>query len=154
MITKVLAAVFYLAATAAVTTNAQAQRIFDSGRGARPTTLVATNIATGVVATNPATSYQPVGDSAQIAVQLILNGLGAGATNSCAVLTQESCDGVNWVNGTTLQLTGSGATTVSCISNITLGARGYWRWRTITSTANGTGTNLAPTLILNRKPGF
>jgi hypothetical protein len=115
-------------------------------------TLVATNIGTGVVVTN--TTWTGTGPHSTVAVQLTLTGLGAGATNSCAVLTQTSVDGVNPVASTTLNLTGQGATTATCISNVTLNAAGYYRVYTVTSTANGTGTNLAPTVTLGTKDGF
>ena len=118
--------------------------------GAAPR-VVATNMATGVVSTNNAlltSTALPEGG----AVQLNLLGLGAGATNSAEVLLQKSVDNTYWSDDAKIQLTGSGATTVSCISNITASAIQYWRVRTVTSTANGTGTNLNVEVWFSRPP--
>jgi hypothetical protein len=115
-------------------------------------TLVATNIGTGVIVTNAATWTVPRSDN--LAVQLILNGLGAGATNQCAALLQSSLDRTNYINDATLHLTGTGASTISCVSNLNAKARPYWRVRTITSTAAGTGTNLSVGIVYATKDGL
>ncbi len=116
-------------------TPAQAGGLGNPGR------LAATNMATGVAWTNN-TGLTSAGLPDGGAVQLNLLALGAGATNSCAVLIQKSVDGAYWTDDVTLQLTGTGATATKCISNISASAIAHWRIYSITSTANGTGTNL------------
>ena len=103
--------------------------------------VVAQNMATGAITTNNVLIADH-GNKNGLSVQLNLLGLGAGATNSCTVLLQKSNDNSNWVNADTLLLTGTGATSATCISNVTASAVRYWRVRSVTSTANGTGTNL------------
>jgi hypothetical protein len=115
--------------------------------------VLATNIDTGVIVTNT-TPLGAASEANNLAVQLTLTGLGAGATNACAVLFQTSVDGSVWTNGATMHKTGGGATTVTCISNFTSLAVPYWRVYTITSTANGTGTNLSVTVTAHGKPGI
>ena len=106
-----------------------------------PGRIVATNMATGVAYTN-ATVMTSAGLPDGGAVQLNLLALGAGATNSCEVQLQKSVDGTYWTDDAKVQLTGTGATAAKCISNISASAIAYWRIYSVTSLANGTGTNL------------
>lgn len=106
-----------------------------------PGRMAATNLVTGTVVTNGmalTTTGLPFGG----AVQVNLLGLGAGATNTCTVALQKSVDGLVWTTADTITLTGLGASTAMCISNIAASPIRNWRVFTVSSTANGAGTNL------------
>jgi hypothetical protein len=114
--------------------------------------LAATNMATGVAVTNAATFNMR--SSNYVAFQLNLNALGLGATNKCDVTLQNSVDGSNWQSWATMTLTGTSNVTAMCVSNFQSYGIPLGRVQKITSTANGTGTNLNMELWMYGKSGI
>jgi len=114
--------------------------------------LLATNVASGGTVTN--NTQFAILFSSTISAQLNLLGLGTGATNTCTATFQVSDDNANWQTIGTMTLTGTGTLTTSVVSNFAAGGAAFARLSTVTSTANGTGTNLNVEVWVNTKPGL
>lgn len=155
MCLMVVLAVLAVLAFTALAANVEAQETTNRQtlvRSVASTMSVEKNLASGQIVTNALDFTVP--DSDQMAVQLTLNGLGAGATNTCTVQLEYTVDEINYVTGPSLSLTGGGASTRTAISNLHTYAASRWRVRTMASTANGTGTNLDAVVSIGTKRGI